>query len=168
MKLEDLPDGTTIFVDANILIYHFSGLSLECQAFLQRCESRQVDAYTGVHIVLEVMHRLMMLEALQKGFIIGGQPARRLKEHPEIVKGLQAYNQSVQHIPRLNIRVRAITSAVVRASEAISVQGGLMSNDSVTVALMRQLGLTIIATADADFNNVSGLQVYQPDDISQR
>jgi predicted nucleic acid-binding protein len=96
MKLEDVPAGTTIFVDANILIYHFSGLSLECQAFLQRCESRQVDAYTGAHIVLEVMHRLMMLEALQKGFITGGQPARRLKEHPEIVKGLQAYNQSVQ------------------------------------------------------------------------
>ena len=114
------------------------------------------------------MHRLMMLEALQKGLITGGQPARRLKEHPEIGKGLQAYNQSVQQIPRLNIRVRAITSAVVRASEAIRVQAGLMSNDSVTVALMRQLGLTVIATADADFNNVSGLRVYQPEDISQR
>ena len=71
MKLEDLPDGTTICVDGNILIYHFSGLPLECQAFLHRCESRQVDAYTGVHIVLEVMHRLMMLEALQKGLITG-------------------------------------------------------------------------------------------------
>jgi len=35
-----------------------------------------------------------------------------LKEQPEIVKALQAYNQSVQQIPRLNIRVRAITSAV--------------------------------------------------------
>lgn len=168
MKLEDVPDGTTICVDANILIYHFSGLSLECQAFLQRCESRQVDAYTGVHIVLEVMHRLMMLEALQKGLITGGQPARKLKEQPEIVKALQAYNQSVRQIPRLNIRVRAITSAVVRASEAIRVQAGVMSNDSVTVALMRQLGLTAIATADTDFNNVSGLQVYLPGDIAQR
>jgi predicted nucleic acid-binding protein len=168
MKLEDLPDGTTIFVDANILIYHFSGVSLECQAFLQRCESRQVAASTGVHIVLEVMHRLMMLEALQKGLITGGQPARKLKEQPKIVKVLQAYNQSVQQIPRLNIRVRAITSAVVRASEAIRVQAGLMSNDSVTVALMRQMGLTAIATVDADFNNVSGLHVYQPEDISQK
>jgi hypothetical protein len=32
---------------------------------------------------------------------------------------------------------------------------------------MRQLGLTAIATADADFNNVSGLQVSQPDDTSK-
>jgi predicted nucleic acid-binding protein len=166
MKLEDLPDGASIFGDANILIYHFSGTSLACQGFLQRCESRQIDAFTGVHIVLEVTHRLMMLEALQKGLITGGQPARKLKEQPKIVKMLQTYNQSVQQISRLNIRVRAITSTAVRASEAIRVQEGLMTNDSVTVALMRQLDLPVIATADADFNNVSGLRVYQPEDIS--
>jgi predicted nucleic acid-binding protein len=74
MKLEDLSGGTPIFVDANIFIYHFSGISLECRAFLQRCESRQVEAFPGVHIVLEVMHRLMMLEALQKGLIPVASP----------------------------------------------------------------------------------------------
>ncbi|ETW95360.1 MAG: hypothetical protein ETSY2_48260 [Candidatus Entotheonella gemina] len=165
MKFEDLPSGARIFVDANILIYHFSGMSLECQAFFQRCESRQVEAFTGVHIVLEVTHRLMMLEALQNGLITGGQPARKLKEQPEIIKGLHEYNQSVRQIPRLKIRVRAITSSVVRASEAIRVQEGLMTNDSVTVALMRQLELTDIATLDADFNNISSLRVYQPGDV---
>jgi len=41
-----------------------------------------------------------------------------------------------------------------------------MTNDSVTMALMRQLDLCAIATADADFNNVSGFRVYQPEDIS--
>ena len=166
MRLEELPSGTAIFVDANILIYHFSGISLECRAFLQRCESRQVEAFTGVHIVLEVTHRLMMLEALQKGLITGGQPARKLKEQPEIIQVLQEYNQSVRQIPRLNIRVRAITSAVVRASEAIRAEEGLMTNDSVTVALMRKLGLIAIATADADFDNVSAFRVYQPGDIA--
>ena len=39
-----------------------------------------------LHIVLEVMHRLMLLEALRKGLISGGQLARKLKERPEIVK----------------------------------------------------------------------------------
>jgi predicted nucleic acid-binding protein len=39
MKLEELPDGGQIFVDANVLIYHFSGISSECRAFLARCES---------------------------------------------------------------------------------------------------------------------------------
>lgn len=119
MKLEDLPEGAHVFIDANILIYHFSGISLECRALLQRCESRQVEAFTGVHILLEVTHRLMVLEALQKGLITGGQPARKLKEQPEIIKGLRAYNRSVQQIPRMRIRVRPLTTAMVRASEAI-------------------------------------------------
>jgi predicted nucleic acid-binding protein len=165
MKLEDLPSGARIFVDANILIYHFSGISLECRAFLQRCESRQVEAFTGIHVLLEVTHRLMVLEALHKGLITGGQPARKLKEQPEVIKGLREYNQSVQQIPRMRIRVRTITAAIVRASEAIRVQEGLMTNDSVTVALMRRMGLTDVATADTDFNNVSHCRVYQPGDI---
>ena len=86
-----------------------------------------------------------------------------MKEQPEIIKVLQEYNQSVQHIPRLNIRVRTVTSADVRASEAIRAQEGLMTNDSVTVALMRKLGLTAIATADADFDNLSALEFINPE-----
>jgi predicted nucleic acid-binding protein len=54
MKLADFPSGARLFVDANILVSHFSGISVECRAFLQRCESKQVDAFTGVHVVLEV------------------------------------------------------------------------------------------------------------------
>jgi predicted nucleic acid-binding protein len=89
----------------------------------------------------------------------------QLKEQPEVIKGLREYNQSVQQIPRMRIRVRAITSAIVRASVAIRMQEGLMTNDSVTMALMRKMGLTDVATADVDFNNVSHIRVYQPGDI---
>jgi predicted nucleic acid-binding protein len=72
MQLEDVPNGEQIFVDANILIYHFSGTSPEYQTCLQRCEYKQVETLTGVHILLEVAHRLMMLEAVYKGLISGG------------------------------------------------------------------------------------------------
>jgi predicted nucleic acid-binding protein len=58
MTLEDLPDGARVFVDANILIYHFSGISSDCRTFLERCEARQVESLTGTHIVLEVAHRV--------------------------------------------------------------------------------------------------------------
>lgn len=165
MQLEDVSDGEQIFVDANILIYHFSGISSACRTFLQRCESKQVEAFTGVHIVLEVAHRLMMLEAFHKGLISGGQLARKLKEQPEIVKSLREYNRSIRLIPRLGIRVRAISSAIVRVSEAVRVQEGLLTNDSITVALMGRLGLTAVATYDADFERVGSLRVYRPADI---
>jgi predicted nucleic acid-binding protein len=165
MRLDEIPEGERIFVDANILIYHFSGVSPESRAFLQRCERKQVEAFTGIHILLEVTHRLMVLEALHKGVISGGQPARRLKEQPALVKRLSDYNRSVRQIPRLGIRVRAVTLPMVRTSEAIRLEAGLMTNDSVTVALMRQMGLTAIATYDADLDSIAGLRVYQPGDI---
>ena len=104
MKLEDLPEGARVLVDANILIYHFSGVSLECRAFLQRREFRQVEAFTGVHILLEVFHRLMVLEALQKGLIAGGQPARKLKEQPEVIR---AYVSIIRQSSRFLVCVSA-------------------------------------------------------------
>jgi predicted nucleic acid-binding protein len=61
--------------------------------------------------------------------------------------------------------VRVVTSAIVRASETVRVQEGLLTNDSITVALMQRLGLTAVATYDADLKRVGGLRVYQPSDI---
>ena len=40
-----------------------------------------------------------------------------------------------------------------------------MTNDSVTVALMRKMELTDIATFDRDLDRVSHLRVYQPGEI---
>jgi predicted nucleic acid-binding protein len=40
-----------------------------------------------------------------------------------------------------------------------------MTNDSVTVALMRQMELTAIATYDVALDNIAGVRVYQPGDI---
>jgi predicted nucleic acid-binding protein len=168
MTREDLPDGARVFVEANILIDHCSGISVACRAFLPRGESTQVDACTEGHLLLEVTPRLMVLEALPKGWSTGGQPARKLKAQPASIKGVPAYTRAVQQIPHRGIRVRPRTSALVRAREAIRVQEGVMTNESVTVALMRTRGRTAVATCDADLDHVSPLSVYQPGDIPSR
>ena len=165
MKLDEVPDGTRIFIDANVFIYHFSRVSFECRSFLARCESRQLVAFTGVHILLEVAHRLMMLEALHKGLISGSSPVRKLKENPDIVKRLNDYNQSVRQIPRMGVRISALTSAMLRESETVRLQYGLMTNDSVSIAMMSKLGVTAIATHDSDLMNIINLITYDPQDI---
>jgi predicted nucleic acid-binding protein len=165
MNLEDVPQGERIFVDANIFIYHFSRVSPVCRSFLARCESKQLEAVTGTHVLLEVSHRLMILEALHQGFIAGGQPARKLKEKPEIVKGLSDYNLAVRQIPHMGVRVRAVTPSFVKESETVRLQYGLLTNDSVSVAMMRKLRITAIATHDSDLVNIDDLRVYRPQDI---
>ena len=41
MVLSDLPDGASVFLDANIFIYHFSGVSPQYRALLERSERKQ-------------------------------------------------------------------------------------------------------------------------------
>ena len=165
MRLEQLPSGAQVCVDANIFIYHFSSLSAECRAFFARCETRQVKAFTGAHTVLEVAHRLMILEALHKGLISAGQPVKKLKKHPEIIRSLQDYNTSLQQIPRMGVKIRSLTPSIIKESERIRTQYGLLTNDSVLVAVMRKMKLTQIVTYDSDLKHVPDLTLYQPQDI---
>jgi hypothetical protein len=62
MKLEDLPRGTRVFVDANILIYHY-------------------PHPVGGHASTDGAR------SVAKGLITGGQPAHKLKAQPEVIKG---------------------------------------------------------------------------------
>jgi predicted nucleic acid-binding protein len=57
MRLDDLPRATSIFIDANIFIYHFTGASGECTRFLARCEAGELAGVTSVSVLLEVLHR---------------------------------------------------------------------------------------------------------------
>lgn len=72
MTLNDLPSGALVYIDANIFVYHFSGVSLECRTLFKRIEREDIRAATGAHIVLEVLHRLMMIEAISKSLITPG------------------------------------------------------------------------------------------------
>jgi predicted nucleic acid-binding protein len=55
MTLTEVPAGATVFIDANIFVYHFTGVSPECRAFLDRAEQTSIRGITGAHILLEVL-----------------------------------------------------------------------------------------------------------------
>ncbi|MGQ0569583.1 MAG: hypothetical protein ACT4P5_08650, partial [Armatimonadota bacterium] len=78
MTLADIAQQSSVFVDANILIYHFAGQSDECSAFLTRVETGDLRGFTGQTVILEVTHRLMILEAIEQGLSAGTNPAARL------------------------------------------------------------------------------------------
>ena len=46
MRFDELGDGSTIFIDANIFIYHVTGVSSECSQFRKRCEEGKVQGIT--------------------------------------------------------------------------------------------------------------------------
>ncbi len=52
MKLSEIESGKSVFIDANIFIYHFTGVSEESSIFLKRCEEGHLIGATGINILI--------------------------------------------------------------------------------------------------------------------
>jgi predicted nucleic acid-binding protein len=80
MTLKQIVSGTKVFIDANIFIYHFTGVSDECSDFLNRCERGDIFGITSANVLLEVLHRLMMIEAIRKKIVRPPNIVKKLKK----------------------------------------------------------------------------------------
>jgi len=65
MTFDELRDGEEIFLDANIFVYHFLGLSPQCKALLKRCRDGLLHGTTASFISAETVHRLIVAEAVE-------------------------------------------------------------------------------------------------------
>jgi len=165
MTLAEMQDGDSVFVDANVFIYHFGGRSPECKVFLERCARRELLGHTSALILAEVLHRLMIAEAIAKGLVTAKTAVRKLGENPELVKQLTQYQEDVDKIFQMNITILALTPEIVRLSGEVRRSEGLLTNDSLVIACMRAQGLTKVATANGDFDRVGGITVCKPTDL---
>lgn len=168
LPLPELSARQTVFIDANIFIYHFTGLSQECSRFLERCERGDLWGITAVHILLEVLHRLMMIEAVTKGLVTSGNVARKLRKRPNLVKQLTDYQTQTEAILEMGIEAVGLTSDSLKLSYPYRRRDELLVNDSLTVAVMEAEGILNLVTADLDFTRVEGLRVYSPLDLAKR
>jgi predicted nucleic acid-binding protein len=85
MTFADLVTGEAIFIDANTLVYHFAPDPLygrACAQLVERIENQEIQGFTSTHILTEVAHRLMTIEASTVfGWPFAGI-AVRLRKHP--------------------------------------------------------------------------------------
>jgi len=165
MTFDDLPAGSSVFLDANTLIYPFAPEPVfgpPCAWLIRRIEDQQLIAFTATHVLSEVSHRLMAIEAVQRfGWPVRGI-AQRMRHHPADVQQLTTFRQTVETILQSRIQVLAISPAWIATATALSQQTGLLSNDALIVAVMQSHGLVHIASNDADFDRVAGLTRYAP------
>jgi predicted nucleic acid-binding protein len=165
MTYADLPAGATVFVDASVFIHHFEPNALYGPAateFLERIENQEVSGITATHILSEVAHRLMTLEAMQAFGWKSAGIALRLRNHPTQVKTLKRFRQAIQEIPLFGVRILTIDPTWLDPAAEISQQTGLLHNDALLIAVIRVHGLTNLASADPDFDRVPGITRYGP------
>lgn len=162
--LAALPSARRVFIDANIFIYHFTQtpLSASCTAFLRRVEVGDIQGISSVVVLAEVAHRLMILEAIATFGFPSRTAVKQLKEHPALVKQLAHYKVATEKIPAFNGAVEPITPIHLRTAQSLSATHGLLTNDSLTAAVMQALALTDLTSNDPDLSAVPGLTIWQP------
>lgn len=97
----------------------------------------------------------MVAEAIEKGLVTA----------KAAVKQLTKYDEDVRKIGQMNLTILSPTLKVLIRSSSVRKTEGLLTNDSLVVAVMQEQGLTKLATTDRDFERVAGLEVYKPTDL---
>jgi predicted nucleic acid-binding protein len=136
--------------------------------FLDRCEQGELKAFTSVAAHAEVSHRLMMMEAVSRGFVSAGNVAKKLRKKPSVIKKLRTYHENVQRIPLMRVEVKPLDLKTLLNAADLRVEYGLMVNDSLMASTALSTGLQIIATVDQDFQRVQTLSVALPGDLESR
>ncbi len=165
MTLDQVPAGAHVFVDANILVFHFQphpGFGPMCQRLLERIERQDIEGYTSTNLLGELAHRLMVIEAGALPGWAGAKVLNRLKQHPGVVQQLTLFQTAVESVLQSKIRVLTISPILMSTAAALSRQHGLLTNDAVILALMQAHRLTHLASHDAHFDGLPGLTRYAP------
>ncbi len=165
MTFADLPRGSSVFVDANTFVYHFTAHPVfgpPSRDLLQRIESGELAGHTSTHVVGELIHCLMTAEAMKQLGWTQGKVTKRLRQHRDAVKQLREFRAAYTRLLGLPVQIMAVTPNVLDAAVTISQQEGLLTNDALVVAVMQAHGLANLASNDADFDRVPGIQRFAP------
>ena len=160
-----LPGGSTIFIDANIFIYHFSGptpLTPSCTALLERIVNREIVGVTSTTVVLEVLHRLMILEAISKFHLVPRGAVQFLKANPEKVKALNECHLAIETVTQLGIQIAEVTQEDISEGQQFQRQFGMLTNDALILAVMSRQRITALASNDPDFQRIPHIHLHRP------
>ena len=165
MNVAGIASGTAVFVDANIFVYAFAPdpqFGPPCEHILERIELQDVTGFTSSHVLADVAHRLMSLEACATfGWPYPGIAAR-MQRHPTEVRQLTRFRQALDAILQIGVQVIPVMPRHVLSAAALSQQFGLLTNDALIVAVMQESNLTQIVSNDTDFDIVPGFTRFGP------
>jgi predicted nucleic acid-binding protein len=148
MFLSDLEKGTSIFIDANIFIYHFSKESRfnrACSSFLEHIEAGSISGFTSISIVQEVTHRMMIIEAV--GLLPGIKPkdiVKHLKRNSDMVKKLVNHQSIPSKIASFNLEIISPGIEAMVRSQQMKKRYGFLSNDALSLQIMEDLTSRIL------------------------
>ena len=165
MTFDNIPPGSVIFIDANCLVYAATSdpqYGMACQRLLEAIDNKTLEGCTSAHVIGDLAHRLMTVEAASTlGRSMTGI-ANWLRRHPAEVQRLSQYRQSMDDFQAIPMTILPVLGPQVFRAAVFSRQYGLLTNDALIVAIMQDHGLTHLASNDADFDRVPGISRFAP------
>ena len=165
MTPDRIPNGESVLVDANILVYAIQKQSRQCEVFLQRCAMEQITGVLPSHILAEVMHILMITEARDNGWITGSNPAKQLAKQPGRIKAVVRYENFIRDILSVGLRFTTLIQEDFLTAMSIQKHSGLLTNDALLAAVGQRLRVKNIASADEAFRKAHGFTTFAPNDL---
>ena len=165
MTVEEIPAGSRCCIDANILIYAEAGYSEQAQALLARCTQATIVGFLPFAALLEVCHRLMLIEARATGKLTGSNPARKLASRPELVRRLHVYRTKLDALQDMGLRIAPHSGADFDRALDLQLEHGLLTTDSVILATALRLGADHLVTTGRAFGSVPDIDILVIDDI---
>ena len=166
MNLDDIPTGSLCIIDTNVLVYAEQGVSGQAQRFLRRCSKGELVGVLPQTVWQELTHRLMFAEAAMKHGGSRGNPAARLAENPEVIHDLSLYQSKVRNLLGLGLRFESCTrDDLLQSAFALQRRYGLLTNDSVVLAVAIRLEADGLVSSDKGFQSVKEIAVFAPSDL---
>ena len=165
MTVQAIPTGSRCCIDANILIYAEAGYSEQAKEVLARCTQATIIGILPFAALLEVCHRLMLIEARATGKLTGSNPARKLASRPELVRRLHVYRTKLDALKDMGLRIAPHSGADFDRALDLQSEHGLLTTDSVTLATALRLGVDHLVTTDRAFGSVRDVDIVHIDDI---
>ena len=165
MLLSEIPDGSKVFIDSNIFIYHlakFEKFADSCLAFFQRVETGSISSYTSTLVLAEVLHRLMIIEACNKLNLPPKKLLDHLKTNPKKIKLLTDHIDSYAFIERMGIFFLTVSAREIEQSNSLKREYNLFTNDAINLAVMKSNSLALLASNDPDFERVDIITLCKP------
>lgn len=166
MTPEEIPRGSLCVLDTNILIYAEQGMSAQAARLLQRIASGDLEGTLPLPVWQELMHKFMLAEAMALRIIPAGNPARQLAEKPALVKKLSAYREKIVALSDMGVGFEPCTRHdLLQAAPALQGKYGLLTNDSLLLAVALRLKADAVVTADSALKPVTEIHIVSPGDI---
>src|SRR5881392_1650474 len=125
MTFANLVPGDAVFVDANILVYHFApdpSLQAPCGQFLQRIENQEFQGFTSTHVLAEAAHRLLTLEARARFGWSSGKVVQRLKQNPANLQQLTQFRTAIERVVQSRISILPSSAALLAKAAGLCQQ----------------------------------------------